>query len=154
MDFLHISQSFRQTFAVRASEWALSLMLLNWSIVLFASPELFVDRPSYAPLASIMKQETWATICFVAGAGRLIVLLINGSWRRTPHLRASGAFIACFFWFQITLGFAQAETWATGMAIYPVLLALDAYNVIRAITDAAITDNHFKRAVSDGPDNP
>tara|TARA_R110002020_G_scaffold467027_4_gene690230 strand:+ start:39503 stop:39967 length:465 start_codon:yes stop_codon:yes gene_type:complete len=154
MDFLHISRSFRQTFAVRASEWALALMLLNWSIVLFANPELFADRPSYAPLAAIMPQDTWALVCCSAGAGRLVVLMINGAWRRTPHLRAGGAFVSCFFWFQITMGFAQSEIWGTGMAIYPVLLALDAYNVIRAITDAAIIDNHFKRAASNGPDNP
>jgi hypothetical protein len=154
MNFLHISNSFRQTFAVRASEWALALMLLNWSIVLFANPQLFADRPSYAPLAAIMPQETWALVCCAAGAGRLVVLMINGAWRRTPHLRAGGAFVACFFWFQITMGFAQSEIWGTGMAIYPVLLALDAYNVIRAITDAAIIDNHFKRAASNGPDNP
>ncbi len=154
MDFLHMTRSFRKTFAVRASEWALALMLLNWSVVLFANPELFADRPSYAAIDAIMPQETWALVCFMAGAGRLIVLMINGAWRRTPHLRAAGAFIACFFWFQITLGFGQAEIWSTGMAIYPVLLVLDAYNVIRAITDAAIIDNHFKRAADNGPDNP
>ncbi|KGF71145.1 hypothetical protein LL06_00655 [Hoeflea sp. BAL378] len=154
MDFLHISRSFRQTFAVRASEWALALMLLNWSIVLSASPELFQANANYAPLKAIMDQETLALVCFLAGTGRLLVLMINGAWRRTPHLRAAGAFISCFFWFQITLGFAQAEIWGTGMAVYPVLLMLDAYNVIRAITDAAIIDNHYKRAASNGPDNP
>ena len=62
--------------------------------------------------------------------------------------------MSCFFWFQITLGFAQADIWGTGMAVYPVLLALDGYNVIRAITDAAIVDKHFKRAAHDGADNP
>ncbi|VVT14956.1 hypothetical protein [Hoeflea sp. EC-HK425] len=154
IDFLHVSRSFRKTFAVRASEWALAIMLVNWSLVLFANPELFADRESYAPLQDIMRQETWALVCFAAGAGRLIVLMINGAWRRSPHLRAAGAFIACFFWSQITLGFAQSEIWGTGMAIYPVLFALDAYNVFRAITDAAIIDNHFNRAVSDGPANP
>lgn len=149
MDFLHLSRSLRQTFAVRASEWALALMLLNWSIVLSASPDLFAANSSYAPMASLMPQDTWVLVCFLAGAGRLIVLMINGAWRRTPHLRAAGAFVACFFWFQISLGFAQAEIWGTGMAVYPVLLALDAYNVIRAITDAAIVDKHFKRAAGD-----
>ena len=86
MDFLHLSRSLRQTFAVRASEWALALMLLNWSVVLSASPNLFTANSSYAPMAAVMDQETWVLVCFVAGAGRLLVLFINGSWRRTPHL--------------------------------------------------------------------
>jgi hypothetical protein len=148
--FLHLSQSLKKTFPVRASEWALALMLLNWSIVLSASPELFETNEAYLPLLALMTQNTWALLCFIAGGGRLIVLLINGSWRRTPHLRAFGAFASCFFWVQISIGFAQADIWGTGMAIYPVLLLLDMYNVIRAITDAAIVDRHFKEVAVHG----
>ncbi|KFB11019.1 hypothetical protein [Nitratireductor basaltis] len=150
MILAHIKQSLRETFPVRASEWALALMLLNWSLILVLNPDLFADGASYRPLAAMMKQDTWALLCLVAGAGRLIFLAINGAWRRSPHLRALGAFIACLFWFQITVGFAQAGTWSTGLAVYPVLLLLDSYNVMRAVTDAAASDQRHQERARNG----
>jgi hypothetical protein len=145
-------RSLRETFPIRASEWALATILLNWSIILAANPDLFADRASYANLARFASQETWALLCLLAGVGRLLVLLINGAWRRTPHLRAIGAFVSCFFWFGITLGFAQNDLWSTGMAVYPVFLLLDGYNIFKAITDAAIIDNIYASGARGGTD--
>ncbi|NMG39786.1 hypothetical protein GRZ55_11080 [Chelativorans sp. ZYF759] len=145
MIFAHITKSLRETFPGRASEWALSLILLNWGIILLLNPLLF-SSPSYRPLAGLAYPENWSIFCMVAGGGRLLVLAINGAWRRSPHMRAAGAFVTCFFWFQISIGFLQAGTWSTGLAVYPVLLLLDSYNVIRAMGEAAISDAAGKRA--------
>lgn len=140
MIIAHFSQSLRETFPTRASEWALGLMLFLWSVVLIFNADLFASTPSYRVLAQVMPQTTWALLCLIAGGGRLVMLVINGHWRRSPHLRAGAAFISCFFWFQISIGILQAGTFGTGLAIYPVLFALDVYNVFRASGDAGSSD--------------
>lgn len=146
MIWAHFSRSLRETFPTRASEWALGLMLFLWSVILSINPDLFETSNSLAPLGQILSQSTWAVLCLIAGGGRLIMLAVNGAWRRSPHLRAIGAFVSCFFWFQISLGMLQAGTVGTGLAVYPVLFFLDVYNVFRASRDAGSSDRIFSRA--------
>lgn len=143
MIFHHATQSLRETFPVRASEWALSWMLFNWGIILTLNPNLFDISPSYNTFASMMSETAWGLVCLAIGGMRIAFLFINGLWRRSPHLRMAGAFISCFFWFQISAGFIYAGTWSTGLAIYPVLLMLDIHNLLRAATDAAIVDKKY-----------
>jgi len=144
--------AFRDTFPGRASEWALGLMLFNWSVVLTANPDLFAERPACDAFAAIMEQSAWALLCLTVGGTRLIVLAINGAWRRSPHLRALCAFASCFFWFQITVGLAQSDSLGTGMAIYPVLILLDAFNAIRTMGEAGLSDAIHKRVARNGTD--
>ena len=148
----HLRRSFRETFPGRASEWALGLMLFNWSVVLTANRTLFEDRQAYGAFSAIMDQQWWALACLVVGGARLVVLAINGAWRRSPHLRAVLAFASCFFWFQIAVGLAQADSIGTGMAVYPVLFLLDAFNAIRTLGEAGLSDAHHKRTARNGPD--
>lgn len=147
----HFSRSLRETFPARASEWALGLMLFLWSVILIANPDVFTG-PSYRGLVMVAEQDTWAMLCLLVGGGRLLVLAVNGAWRRSPHMRSAMAFFSCFFWYQITIGMMQSGTWATGLAVYPVLLGLDAFNAIRTLGEAGASDNLHKRAANDGAD--
>lgn len=152
MFIAHLSRSLRETFPGRASEWALGAILFNWSLVLMLNEALFVDGASYSEMADLMGQPTWSTLCLVAGGGRLIVLAINGAWRRSPHMRALFAFLACFFWFQISLALAQSGTQGTGLAVYPVLFLLDAFNTLRAMGEAGLSDRMHGTVARNGPD--
>lgn len=155
MIFAHITRSLRDTFPARASEWALATMLFLWSMVLHASPGLFHSgSATYTALANIMPQETWAALCLTVGGGRLIVLAVNGAWRKSPHARGVSAFISALFWFEITIGILQGGEHGTGLAIYPVLFFLDCFNVIRAFGEAGRSDaNHKQRMASNGTDS-
>ena len=148
----HLARSLRETFPARASEWALGAMLFNWSVVLSLNPTLFEEGRSYSELARWMSQDAWVWLCLAVGGARLLVLAINGAWRRSPHARAIAAFVSCFFWFQITLGMIGAGTWSTGLAIYPVLFMLDAFNAIRSMGEAGFSDAIHKRVGKNGPD--
>ena len=151
----HLSQSLRETFPTRASEWALATMLFLWSVVLHLNPDLFETSgaPTYHALANIMAQNTWALLCLVAGGGRLTVLAINGAWRRSPHCRGVAALIGALFWFEIIVGIFQGGSFGTGLAIYPVLFFLDSYNAIRAFGEAGRSDaNHSRRMARNGTD--
>lgn len=151
MIFAHITHSLRHTFPTRASEWALGLMLFNWSVVLIFNPNLFAELPNYSHFTEIMSQGSWAALCFIGGTLRLTMLFINGTWRRSPHLRAAAAFLSCFFWFQVSLALFQSGLFATGLAVYPVLFLLDVYNVFRASRDAGFSDS-IKTGADNGTD--
>jgi len=146
MIFAHFASSLRETFPARASEWALGLMLFNWSVVLSANPDLLTTSATLRPLTDVMDQGMWALLCLVGGAGRLAMLAVNGGWRRSPHLRALSAFLSCLFWFLVSVGIIQSGQVNTGLAIYPILFILDAYNVIRAMGDAGSADRAFRGA--------
>lgn len=148
----HFSRSLKETFPARASEWALGAMLFLWSIILAGNPDVFTQSASYRGLAQFATQDTWALMCLIFGGGRLVVLAINGAWRRSPHLRGAAAFFSCFFWFQITIGLLSSGTFSTGLAVYPVLFLLDAFNAIRAMGEAGASDNLHKRMANDGTD--
>lgn len=147
----HISKSLRETFPVRASEWALAAILFNWSVILFLQPDLFDTVDAFSSLAKLMPQMTFAGMCFLIGFGRLVSLAINGTWKRSPHLRAFSAFLTTGVWFMISVGIIRSGAGATGLGVYPVLMFLDSYNVIRAAGEAGISDHHQqKRVAEDG----
>lgn len=135
----HIANSFKETFPTRASEWALGTMLLIWSALMVIEPAL-LSNSRLRGMLLIFDQDTWAMIALIVGGGRLLILGVNGAWRRTPHLRSGAAFISCFFWFQLTISILQLDQIVTGLAFFPVLFFLDMYNVFRAARDAGYSD--------------
>lgn len=152
MILTHIGASLRETFPARASEWALGLMLFLWSVILVTNTDLFATSRSYTALLGIMPQRGWAVLCLIGGGGRLIVLAINGAWRRSPHLRAGMAFVGGLFWFSISLGLWQAGTFGTGLAVYPVLFLLDSFNAVRGMGEAGLIDRAHRRTAKHGTD--
>lgn len=145
------ARSLRETFPTRASEWALGTILFLWSILMAADPELLATSRLRGML-SLASQDVWALVTFGVGGGRLLILGVNGAWRRTPHLRAMAAFISCFFWFQFTISIIQLNDIVTGLAIFPVLFMLDVYNVFRASRDAGYSDRIHTGATRNGTD--
>lgn len=141
--------SFLETFQTRASEWALSCSLLLWGIILVADPDTFKESSVYAKMAMIMSQHWWATLCLTIALMRLAMLIVNGLWRRSPHLRATGAVLSCFFWYHISASFLAADHLSTGLAMYPVVFLLDAYNAVRASSESGYSDHCHMRESDD-----
>ena len=145
-----------KTFPIRVTEWLLAGIMLSWSIACWNLAPMDWANPVYRGLARFATQNTWAFYAFWIGVIRLAALTINGAWRPSPHLRAAGAFLACFMWLQISLGMMTADIRAIGVAIYPWLLLADIYNVFRASHDARQSDDRARavhaRGVSEGAD--
>lgn len=141
--FAHIRDSFADAFFPRLGEWWTAGLLLALGFVLTGNPDLMATSKSnaYQLMMMIASQSTWATVMKVFAAGRLIILVINGAWRRSPHFRAIGAFLTCFFWMQITLSVAST---AGFLFIFSAgVLILDFANFIRAMRDARTVDHAY-----------
>lgn len=129
---------------IRLAEWGLGLMLLLWGAIL-VSPDDTFSRPAFTMMARIASENVWGVVLTLLGTTRIVVLLINGAWRRSPHLRAATAFLSCFVWTQIALSIWESGIFATALAVYPVLLLMDIYVVIRAAGEARLSDDEASR---------
>lgn len=129
---------FTQTFPSRVSEWTLASILASWGLMLLRPEVTFATSPSYVGLERIAAEDTWGWFCLIAGVIRLMALTINGIWKPTYHIRSALAFLSCFFWLQISLGFMASGNASTGLAVYPWLLMLDIYSTYRAARDYRI----------------
>lgn len=130
-------------FPTRASEWATSIILLNWGLAIFATKGEILGG-NLAKLLNLMSPTKWAILFTSIGLIRLLLLIINGSLKRSSHYRAVFSFISCFIWFQVVYTFAVSDVISTALTVYPVLLVLDFYNAYRTTAEARITDEGYK----------
>lgn len=153
MVFIYTLQSLKETFEARASEWMLAAATVSLAIVLFYNPTMFADRPAgFSGLSSLASQPIWGWGLLIVGGMRLVVLFINGGWWRTPHFRAGLAFLTCFAWFYLSVGFAR--NLSLGIAFFPWVFLLDAYNSVRVIREAGVAQylhKHYKGVREDAP---
>lgn len=137
-----------KSFPTRVMEWLLAGIMVSWGVGAWNLPADSWASPHYSGLSRIADNHTWGAVCATIGILRLAALLRNGGWRPSPHLRAASAFLACFMWLQLTLGFFAADITSMAIAVYPWLLLADIYNVFRASSDARESDDRFRAVVS------
>lgn len=139
----HISE----TIYVRLSEWMLAIHLILLAFILVSNKTLMTNGLiDYAPLLTITNQAGWAKILIILGTARLIILIVNGAYRRSPHLRALSAALSCFIWFQVAVAFYATFGWA--FAAYAVATVSDLMNIMRCMRDARMVDDAHKRGAS------
>jgi hypothetical protein len=148
--FAHIRDNFANAFFPRLSEWAAAGCLLGMGWMLSINSDLMASTKTqaYQLMLMIAEQSTWATFMLIFAAARLVILLINGAWRRSPHLRSISAFLTCFFWTQIVLSFLP--TFGFAFVFSAAFLCLDFVNSIRAARDARIVDAAYSRGAQSG----
>lgn len=134
MIVVHSFRSLQETFEARASEWMLTGATLSLAAVFFLNNDMFY-KPTFEGLRSILNcQMCWAWILLVVGSVRLAVLIVNGAYWRTPHMRAFTAFLCAGLWFLFCVGFFRNGSVLSAMA--PWIFLLDAYNAKRAGKEA------------------
>jgi hypothetical protein len=145
-----VRHSFADAFFPRLSEWYTAGVLMALGVMLSSNPDLMASSKTsaYELMLLIANQDTWAWIMKGFAFFRLTVLFINGSWRRSPHLRSATAFLSLFFWTQITLSFAPIFGYAFVFACGH--LVLDLANSIRAARDARIIDHAYGKGGTAG----
>lgn len=127
-------------FPHRIAEWICAVMMFSWGIACANVPAETWAMPMYSGLRNIMPQGSWAAFALLIGGGRIVALIINGAYCRTPHFRALGAFLAIFLWLPIAFAVFFSEVVAIAVAFYPWLCVADMYNVYRAAQDAGGSD--------------
>ena len=72
------------------------------------------------------------------GGTRLVILAINGAWRRSPHARTVMAILSCFPLYTIAMWFLPTQGIAMVLAF--VIRGMAVVKAVRAAGDAQIID--------------
>ena len=140
-------------FPVRATEWMLAAMKASFGLLLLLREDIFL-APETAPLftgfRAIFPQMTWALIGSLAGCFHLAALYINGTWRRSPHVRGFCSGVGTVFWSLVVYGLVSGGVWNTGLAIYPWFVVFSVYNLTRAMQDASLSDDRARGGLIGG----
>lgn len=148
MIFAHIKASFAEAFYPRWAEWAAAGVLLASGCMLLINADLMGaavaagNGRGYRLMLSVFSQPTWSVLLILFAFARLLILLINGAWRRSPWARAVSAFLACFFWAMIVLSFAP--TFGFAFVAFTGWLVTDLVNITRAMRDARTVDDALR----------
>jgi hypothetical protein len=110
----HIRDKLAAAFFPRRSEWAAASILLGLGWMLSVNEGLMQNSQTkaYDLLLMISPQEAWVAMLIIFASARVLILLINGTWRRSPHARGIGAFLSCLCWTQMVLSFAPSFGYA------------------------------------------
>lgn len=132
----------RPTDGTRAVEYMLAWMMLGWGLVVGWWPGDVMVGPTFATLIGIMSEQSWANVAVTVGTLRLVALIVNGSWRRTPLLRFVGAACGMLWWSLLgALYWGSVINGATAfpnLAIYPIAVFFEGYSCYRCGHDANV----------------
>ena len=136
--------SANRKFPGRAAEWLTAAIITSMGVAFAGWPRMFVTSDYLTELRDFAPQSFWAVSLLLIGFVRLSALFINGSWRRSPHVRVVGAILSVLVWAKILDGFVHLGRPSPALAIYPWLALIDFYSVFRASADARLADEQAK----------
>lgn len=140
----HFRTRFADAFFPRLMEWQAAFVLFGGALLLLVNEDLFETSPvGYHLMEKWASQPAWGYFTLTLATGRLVVLIVNGAWRRSPHARAVTAFLSCAVWFPLTASFSAAAGW--GMVFAAGMLLGDLLNIVRTARDARIVDDTYRR---------
>lgn len=142
-------KSIREHFKLRFSEWIIGLMLLLWGVTLLINTSLFEVYPAaFNSMSDITTQKIWGIMAIGIGLLRLIFLIINGTWRRSAHLRAIGSGLSACIWTVVWSSYLNSDTLLPGLWSVGALIALDLFSLWYAAEDAKHSDLFTKQSRS------
>ena len=132
MILLKLHQTWRQ----RCMEWMLSAGLTGWGGILLLPDAEFAHNTYYQPLANIASENVWGLAALVIGAGRLTLLYINGSWRKSPGWRQVGSIFGLTVWSGLLFGSIVQPKATPISAISVMILLMEYFSLTFAMDDA------------------
>lgn len=122
----------------RSVEWLLAGLMLAWGIGLIL-PGNTMALAGYRHLAALAPEPAWAAWSIALGGVRIAALYGNGSWFRTPLVRAGGSVLGTIWW--LVLGFlmfngAQGGPLPAELMWFPVFCGFELYSAFRGARDS------------------
>jgi hypothetical protein len=151
----------RHHLKLRFCEWIVGLGLLVWGAITLSRPGYFLTTPALANMTELASQNMWGWAAVSIGLLRMLFLFINGTWRRSAHLRATGSALSAIFWAAVFGSYLTLGNVIPNLATIGILLSLDMYSLWFASEDAKRSDiltnedgallKEFKRRTHDSP---
>lgn len=126
---------------IRRSEWMLSFCTIAVGLAYLLIGNLFVNNVTYfTTMIAIMPQRWWGALATLVGCFRVALLVINGAWRASPHLRALGAQLSCALWMALFVSSISAQAHPQTIGFWFLFFIFDAFSAVDAAGDARAAD--------------
>lgn len=133
-------RSIGHRFGPRLSEWFVAGVTFLWGVVLLFPADTFTGD-SWVIFRAIMPEQDWGILMLALGLARLTGLVVNGARRKvTPYIRMVSAGCGVGLFVGISAGFYFSGVIGTWIAVYPMIVVLELFNIHRAAHDAGETD--------------
>ncbi|MDY8109870.1 hypothetical protein U0C82_12040 [Fulvimarina sp. 2208YS6-2-32] len=132
----------------RLAEWLLTIWLLDWGLTL-AHGGTF-ESPAVSVMTSWARIEAWQLFCLVGGGCRLLLLVVNGGWRKSPHVRVFASLATMPLWAVVAYGLQMSGTDAVGAGAYYACVLAEMVGMYRATKEAGWNDGRAFRQGSRG----
>lgn len=109
--------------------------MTSWGFWVLLFPSMFQENPACHNLLRFAPQHVWGLVALSAGGLRLVALLINGLWHRTPTIRWLTSMASILIWFLVAAAFATSPIINMGVILYGWNMLADMYSAMRAATD-------------------
>lgn len=136
----HIRTSFAGNLYPRRTEWYCAFAIILIGLVLTYNDGIMgADQRAYGVMLAFGSQNSWSKFLMIFGAARLIVLIVNGAWQKSPHMRSAMAIVSCLpFW---TIARSFSDEFGVPMVLGWVFLIMDVLNAMSAASDAKEVDS-------------
>lgn len=124
----------------RHAESLLAWLIIGWSLVMVGFDGSMTGR-AYVFFAAVAPLHVLGSIGVLLGTARIVAIIINGRWRRTPLIRLIGAASGLMWWTAVTVLFWVAVVRDGLMPFpmlggYPVLIMFEVVSCYRCGQDA------------------
>lgn len=136
---------FRTVFLTRLSEWQGAVITMMWGLSILLPTSTYSTGAGYAGFRSFVPELVFGWALLALGAGRLLILSLNGMWQPMYFFRAGTAFLTTAVWLSFTLGFAANGAPGSWIALFPCFVVFEAANGFRAMNDATEAEIYKRR---------
>jgi heme exporter protein D len=127
-------------FSTRFGEWVGGFGLLLWGLLCLSNEAIFKTVPVFISMAEDAPYYVWGGLAASVGILRIVFLIINGTWKRSAHLRAIGAGLSALVLATVFFGYAGSEYPPPSLGLIFPLLALDLKSLWSAAGEAKHSD--------------
>ena len=123
----------------RQVEYLLAWCIICWSATTFVFGAVMTG-PAYVYMIAIAPEKTWGMFGILFGMARVLALIVNGRWHRTPLLRFICAMAGLIWWLMVGglfyLGVKNGAAPFPMLGAYPVLAYFEGRSCYRCGQDA------------------
>lgn len=97
-----------EPYPTRALEFFMAMVTLSWCLPVLIDPGILANSVAYRFLLALLPASTYGVIGTTLATFRVIALIRNGAWKRSPGLRFAGALVGAQWWTVITACYIEA----------------------------------------------
>lgn len=130
--FNGVVNHFRQRF----NEWVSSAAMLLWGTGILMNKDSLVSLGMF----DLKSAFIFGILCITVGVARSVLLIINGAWGVSPHLRVLASGISACTWTILWTTFFDQNYIFLALSMGSVVVLLDMYSLWYAAEDAKASD--------------